>query len=114
MRLYVSGGFAQTNFYHGNAHVNGSQQLAAGTYNIFDVRYSAATQLTASNLVAGASYLIFLSNSAGAVAVTYDPTTFKFPGGTVPTVTQTQGRIDIVSGISDGTAIYCDMTKDFS
>lgn len=36
-------------------------------------------QLTASNLVAGASYLIFLSNSVGAAAVTYDPTTFKFP-----------------------------------
>jgi len=114
MRLYVSGGFAQTNFYHGAAHVNGSQQLAAGTYNIFDVRYDGATQITASNLVAGASYLIFLSNSVGAAAVTYDPTTFKFPAGTVPTVTQTQGAIDIVSGISDGTAIYCDMTKNFS
>ena len=114
MRLYVTGGFAQTNFYHGAAHVNGSQQLAAGTYNIFDVRYDGATQITASNLVAGASYLIFLSNSVGTAAVTYDPTTFKFPGGTVPTVTQTQGAIDIVSGISDGTAIYCDMTKNFS
>jgi hypothetical protein len=39
---------------------------------------------------------------------------FKWPGGTAPTLSTAVGAVDIVSGISDGTNIYADTTKDFS
>jgi hypothetical protein len=119
MRLYVSGGMAQTLSGSGSTNpiptvVAGNHALDCGTYNIFKIQYSAATQLTASNLIAGASYLIFLSNSVGDVNVSYDSNTFKFPAGTPPSASTTQGQTDILSGISDGISLYADMTKNFS
>ena len=115
---HYQGAFSARTFYSaidalGSAE-NGSVTISAQNSNVHRTVYDGAMQLTMSAMTPGASYVLFLSNSVGAAAVTYDPATFKFPGGTVPTNTQVQGAYDIISGISDGVQFFCDMTKNFS
>ena len=115
---HYQGAFSARTFYSaidalGSAE-NGSVTISAQNSNVHRTVYDGAMQLTMSAMTPGASYVLFLSNSVGAAAVTYDPATFKFPGGTVPTNTQVAGKVDIISGISDGSQFYCDMTKNFS
>jgi hypothetical protein len=107
--------------------VQDSQTFDGSEYNIFKFYYGHADlQLTGTNLVEGAAYAFQFENVMGGmgVAVTYDPGTFKFPGGTVPTITDTAaGDTDILTGIcvsgSHGSSnfvglrILADMTKDF-
>lgn len=93
--------------------INGPKILDTGQNSTFTFQYNGAVQLSGGAPFVGASYLIFLSNSVGPAAVTYDPELFKFPGGIVPTNTQTLGALDILTGVSDGNFIYVDMTKDF-
>ena len=119
MRLFITGAIGQSLSGSGSRNpvptvIAGNHAFDCGMYNVFKVQYSAATQLTASNLIAGASYLFFLSNSAGNVSVAFDSNTWKFPGGTAPTLSTTQGQEDVLSGISDGIHLYADVTKNFS
>lgn len=37
----------------------------------------------------------------------------KWPGGTVPTITQTSAAVDFVSVYLDGSSAYCVATQDF-
>tara|TARA_Y100000310_G_C20358736_1_gene657936 strand:+ start:24 stop:500 length:477 start_codon:yes stop_codon:yes gene_type:complete len=86
------------------------------THNIFKLDYGTMSnlELTGSNLVAGATYLFIFENLAGlGFTVSYDPGTFKFSGGAAPSITDSAGAIDILSGISDGSFIYASMTNDF-
>jgi len=88
--------------------------LDASTCNIFNLELHGNIRLTASNPVAGASYLFFLRQDSGSTrTVTFMSHSFKFPGGTAPTLTTAAGSIDVVSGVSDGVFIYADSTKDF-
>jgi hypothetical protein len=39
-------------------------------------------------------------------------TAFKFPGGVVPTLSTTANALDILTGVTDGTTVYCNLLKD--
>ena len=39
-------------------------------------------------------------------------TAFKFPGGVVPTLSSTANALDILTGVTDGTTVYCNLLKD--
>ena len=82
-------------------------------YNVFNYHLTANAEVTASSPVAGASYLFFFRQD-GTGTRTVDFSGFKWPGGTAPTLSTAGGAVDIVSGISDGTYIYADTTKNFS
>lgn len=66
------------------------------------------------NLKAGATYLwIITQDGTGSRTLAYNAV-FKFPGGTAPTLTTTAGAVDILSGVSDGTNVYCNLLGDFN
>ena len=66
------------------------------------------------NLKAGATYLwMFTQDGVGSRTLAYG-TVFKFPGGTAPTLSTAIGAVDILSGVSDGTNVYCNLLEDFS
>jgi hypothetical protein len=39
---------------------------------------------------------------------------FKFPGGTVPTLSTAAGAVDVLHGVSDGTNVYVELKKAFA
>jgi len=94
--------------------INTDTEADCSSYNIFKYTIDATLDITGSNPVAGASYLFILTQGAGApYTVAWDG--FKWPnGGTLPVLSLVAGEIDVVSGISDGTYIYADITKNFS
>lgn len=67
-----------------------------------------------SNMKAGGTYtLIVQQSSTGSNALTYG-TAYKWPGGTVPTLSTANNAIDILTFISDGTNMYGVAQKAFS
>jgi hypothetical protein len=94
--------------------INTDTEADCSSYNIFKYTIDATLDITGSNPVAGASYLFILTQGPGApYTVAWDG--FKWPnGGTLPVLSLVAGEIDVVSGISDGTYIYADITKNFS
>jgi hypothetical protein len=38
----------------------------------------------------------------------------KWPGGAVPTITQTSGAVDMLSAYLDGTTAYCQIAQAFN
>ena len=65
------------------------------------------------NLKAGATYLwIITQDGTGSRTLAYNAV-FKFPGGTAPELTTAAGSVDILSGVSDGTNVYCNLLGDF-
>jgi len=93
--------------------INTDTEADCSSYNVFKYTIDATLDITGSNPVAGASYLFILTQGAGApYTVNWDG--FKWPnGGTLPVLSTGAGEIDVVSGISDGTFIYADITKNF-
>ena len=115
-----------SNIIYGNVYNGGTVALGAGSNqfpasdnNIFDFEVQGAGSLTASAPVQGASYIIYFRQDAtGSKTVSFDAGTFKFPGGTAPTLSTGAGEIDVLSGVGmdrgDGNvAIFADMTKNF-
>jgi hypothetical protein len=65
------------------------------------------------NLLAGESYtLIVIQDAGGSKTITTWNTVFKWAGGVTPVLTTTANAKDIVSGVSDGTNIYCTWIND--
>lgn len=83
--------------------------------NVFTVTLGGNRTLTnPTNQAAGASYAwIITQDGTGSRTLAYG-SAFKFPGGTDPTASTGAGDVDIITGISDGTSVYCAMTKDFA
>ena len=72
------------------------------------------------NFVQAIYVIYFRQDGTGNRVLTFDPATFKFPGGTAPTVTAAAGSVDVLTGIGmpstagGGTiVIFADMTKNF-
>lgn len=66
------------------------------------------------NLKAGDSYtLIVIQDGTGSRTITTWNTVFKWAAGVAPVLTTTAGAKDIISGVSDGTNIYCTWMNDF-
>lgn len=66
------------------------------------------------NLKDGATYLWIITQDVGGTNTLAYNAVFKFPGGTAPVLTTTGSAVDILTGVSDGTNIYCSLSKDFS
>lgn len=64
------------------------------------------------NLAAGATYIWRVKQDAtGSRTLAYN-SVFKWPGGTAPTLTTTANALDIISGVTDGTNVYCTSILD--
>jgi hypothetical protein len=67
-----------------------------------------------SNLQAGASYtLIVKQDATGSRTLAYG-TSYKWPGGTAPTLSTAANAIDVLTFISDGTNMYGVAQKGFA
>jgi len=66
------------------------------------------------NMKDGGTYILILKqDSTGGRSITFD-SSFKWPGGTAPSLTATANAIDIVSFVSDGTNMYGNLNNDYS
>jgi hypothetical protein len=64
------------------------------------------------NLAAGTHLMWRIKQDAtGSRTLAYG-TAFKFPGGTVPTLSTTANALDFLTGVTDGTNVYCNLLKD--
>jgi len=107
----LSSSFISNDYF--SASISAATNASCSAYNIFNYDLGGSLTLTALSPAAGASYLFFFrQDGTGGREVTF--ANFKWPGGTAPTLSTAAGSVDIVSGISDGTYIYADTTKDFS
>jgi len=81
--------------------------------NVFTVTLGGNRALGApTNLAAGATYIWRITqDGAGSRTLSFN-SVFKFPGGTAPTLTTTAAAVDIISGVSNGTNIYCSVLLD--
>lgn len=65
-----------------------------------------------SNLAAGATFIFKVKQAgAGGYTLTWN-SAFKWPGGTAPVMTATANAMDVISGTTDGTSIYCSFIQD--
>ena len=87
----------------------------ASTGNNFTVTLAvSATLADPTNLAAGASYAWTIRQDAtGGRLLTYG-TAFKWPGGTVPTLSTAPNAVDLVTAISDGTSLFAVVSKGFA
>jgi hypothetical protein len=66
------------------------------------------------NMVAGATYILIVTQDiTGTRTLTYD-TVYKFPGGTPPVLSVAPNAIDVLVFVSDGTNMLGNINKDFS
>ena len=80
--------------------------------NVFDVSVQADDKaLTVSNQSAGVEVSFIIKNT-GAYDVAFGGE-FKFNGGE-PTITSGAGKVDLIRCVSDGTYLYCTITKDLT
>ncbi len=66
------------------------------------------------NMKDGAKYMWIIKQDAGGTNTLAYNAVFLFPGGVAPVLSTGGNAIDILTGVSDGTSIYCTMDKDFS
>lgn len=65
------------------------------------------------NLADGATYILIIKQDAtGGRTLTFN-TAYKFPGGTVPTLSTAANAVDIITFVSDGANMYGVAQKDF-
>ena len=64
------------------------------------------------NLKAGATYIWRIVQDATGSRTLSFGTAFKFSGGTAPTLTTAANAVDVLTGYSDGTNIYCNTVLD--
>jgi len=86
----------------------------AGIGNVFTVTLAGNRTMAApSNLVNGATYIwVVKQDATGSRTLSWNAV-FKWPAGTAPTLSTAANSVDIISGVSDGTNIYCTSTLDF-
>jgi hypothetical protein len=77
------------------------------------LEYTKTTLAVPSRLDKNASYKWNITQG-GNGEVDWDALTMmKFPGGTKPTLSTTEGAVDVLDCISDGTNLRCDLKKDY-
>lgn len=70
---------------------------------------------TSSNHVSGAKYILIVKQDAtGSRTGNFSSSTYKFPGGTEPTLSTGANAVDIISFVSDGTNMYGVSQLNFS
>lgn len=104
--LTISGGTATIN-------------IATGTVVTATLASGTATTLTLPTVSAGKSFVLYLkqpsSGSVGSVTFVTSPVgNIVWPGGIVPAMTATLGKLDIFSFVSDGAKWYGNVSKNYT
>jgi len=73
-----------------------------------------STLANPTNKKAGATYILIVKQPAGANYTLAFGTDYKFPSGIAPTITETNGAVDIITFISDGTNMFGGFVQDFA
>ena len=101
----------------------GLQTLTAGASIAWDLESNQVATVTLnqnstlanpSNKQAGATYVVIVKQPAGANYTLSFASDYKFSGGAAPTLTATNGAVDIFTFISDGTDMYGAFIQDLS
>ena len=66
------------------------------------------------NMVPGATYMFVWTQHASVPKTLAFDTLYLFPGGTTPTITATNGAVDIITFYSDGTNMFGVISQAFS
>lgn len=83
--------------------------------NVHEITMLANRTLGApTNLKDGATYIWIITQDVGGTNTLAYNAVFKFPGGTAPVLSTAGDAVDILTGVSDGTNIFCSLSKDFS
>jgi hypothetical protein len=113
-KVDVSGSIKATNYVStmpSAITATSSTTIDLSTGNVFTVNLNASiTTLTLNNPQIG-TYIIKVVQG-GNNTITF-PASFKWSGGTTPTITTTAGKIDIITMIWDGTNYYATIVQNF-
>ena len=71
------------------------------------------TMADATNKVDGATYILLVTQGTGSNTLDWNAT-YKFPGGTTPTLTTGSAKSDIFTFVSDGTSLFGATSKNYS
>jgi hypothetical protein len=87
--------------------------LDLSTGNVFTINLGLnVTTFNLTNPVLGTYLLKFVQDATGTRDVTF-PTSWKWAGGTAPNLTNTAGKLDIVTLIYDGSTYYATIVQNF-
>jgi hypothetical protein len=90
-----------------------STTLDLSTGNVFTINLGVnITSFNLTNPVVGTYLIKFVQDATGTRDVTF-PIAWKWAGGILPNLTDTAGKLDIVTLIFDGTAYYATIVKNF-
>ena len=79
--------------------------------NVFIVTVNHDADVLACEHMASGGCYTFLIKNTGAYDLNFDSTFFSFQGGE-PALTSGNGKVDLVSCVSDGARLYCSITHD--
>lgn len=89
--------------------------LDNGNFQIITFDTNTTTVSALDNLESGKQFTILIVHSgAVSIADTAWDSTWKWQGGVAPSSTGTDGAVDIISGVTDGTNAYVTYIKNFS
>lgn len=71
------------------------------------------TMADATNKVDGSTYILLVTQGTGSNTLGWNAT-YKFPGGTTPTLTTGSGKSDIFTFVSNGTSLFGAVSKNYS
>ena len=91
----------------------GTNNVDLSLSNIFTINLAGNITLTFSNGTPGTYIIKLIQDGTGSRTVTFPVTNWKWAGGSIPTLTTTANKTDIVSIIYDGTTFYSTIVKDF-
>jgi hypothetical protein len=85
----------------------------ASLANVFTVTLGGNRTLSNPTNLAAGTHLMWRikQDGTGNRTLAYG-TAFKFPGGVVPTLSTAASALDILTGVTDGTTVYCNLLKD--
>lgn len=117
----ANGPFASVNEYTAQQYVDLTTLTDAATIS-WDLNSNQVAQITLggnrtlgapTNQNAGATYVLIVKQPAGANYTLGFNSVYKFAGGTAPTITASNGAIDVLTFISDGTNMLGGFIQDF-
>lgn len=101
---------ARVNINKGSVALTDAATIAtnAALGNVFTVTLGGNRTLGApTNLADGATYIWRITQDGGGSRTLAFNSVFKFPGGVDPVLSTAGGSVDIISGVSDSTNVYC-------
>ena len=91
--------------------------LNDGNFFVVTLTADVTTVAALANMVNGKQFTIIVKNSTNGgtgFAISGWASTWKWQGGTAPSLTASDTGIDIISGVTDGTNAYVTMIKNFA